>query len=202
ICRVEDGVVYIQEYNTENRISSIAKVDGDCTTFTVIESWSYLYDGDGVRVQEDYFVGTTLTSTKKYFFGGMYETHSDSTIIKYYSFNGQTVAMDDGNGLKYFLTDHLGSTVAILDDEGTLIEQQRYLPFGGERTDISLPVISTDFNYTGQRDLDGTGLMDYKFRMYSPLLGRFVSPDNIIPDAANPQDWNRYAYARNNPILY
>src|SRR5690606_28520640 len=89
-CRTEEGVVYIQEYNTENRISSIAKVDGDCTTFTVIESWSYLYDGDGVRVQEDYFVGTTLTSTKKYYFGGMYETHSDNTVIKYYSFNGQT----------------------------------------------------------------------------------------------------------------
>lgn len=46
------------------------------------------------------------------------------------------------------------------------------------------------------------GLMDYKFRFYSPTLGRFILPDNIVPDATNPQDWNRYTYARNNPILY
>ncbi|NWF91120.1 MAG: hypothetical protein HXY50_16865, partial [Ignavibacteriaceae bacterium] len=67
-------------------------MNGNCETFTVIESWSYAYDGDGVRVAEAYFVGTTLTSTKSYYFGGAYETHSDGAIRKYYSIAGQTVA--------------------------------------------------------------------------------------------------------------
>jgi RHS repeat-associated protein len=61
---------------------------------------------------------------------------------------------------------------------------------------------STDRTYTGQRDITGTGLMDYNFRMYSPLLGRFTQPDSIIPGAANSQNWNRYSYTRNNPINF
>jgi RHS repeat-associated protein len=61
---------------------------------------------------------------------------------------------------------------------------------------------STDRTFTGQRDITGTGLMDYNFRMYSPLLGRFTQPDTIIPDAANPQSWNRFSYVINNPIGY
>jgi hypothetical protein len=44
--------------------------------------------------------------------------------------------------------------------------------------------------------------MDYKFRFYSPILGRFILPDNIIPDATNPQTWNRYSYVNNRPINF
>jgi hypothetical protein len=44
--------------------------------------------------------------------------------------------------------------------------------------------------------------MDYKARFYSPALGRFIQPDNIIPGSTNPQSWNRYSYVKNNPIRY
>ncbi|PKO11549.1 MAG: hypothetical protein CVU39_28710, partial [Chloroflexi bacterium HGW-Chloroflexi-10] len=33
-------------------------------------------------------------------------------------------------------------------------------------------------------------------------LNRFTQPDTIIPNPANSQDWDRYAYARNNPLKY
>ena len=59
----------------------------------------------------------------------------------------------------------------------------------------------TDLSYTGQRDL-GMGLMDYKARFYSPVLGRFTQPDTLIPGADNPQAWNRFSYVMNSPILY
>ncbi|MFO0701154.1 MAG: RHS repeat-associated core domain-containing protein [Nitrospira sp.] len=39
-------------------------------------------------------------------------------------------------------------------------------------------------------------------RYYDPRLGRFVSPDTIVPDLGDPQSLNRYSYARNNPLLY
>src|SRR5690606_31708926 len=206
-CRTEEGVVYIQEYNTENRISSIIRLaDGDCETpgdYTT--KWDFMYDGDGVRT-------TTMTTTYEdglpaettwtaYFFGGAYEVRSDNTTIKYYSFGGQTI-MNDGSGLKYLLTDHLGSVVAVTDDQGTLTSQQRYLPFGGVRTNIG-SIVQTDYGYTGQRNLDeDIGLMDYKFRFYSPYLNHFTQPDSIVPDPYNPQDWNRYSYVRNNPMRY
>ena len=33
----------------------------------------------------------------------------------------------------------------------------------------------------------GTGLMDYKARFYSAYLNRFLQPDSIIPNPADPQ---------------
>ena len=133
--------------------------------------------------------------------GGAYEV-TDGAVKKYYSLAGMTVAMNDGSGLKYLLTDHLGSVVAVADASGTLTSQQRYLPFGQLRTDLSGPRITqTDFGYTGQRSLD-MGLMDYHARMYDPYITHFSQPDSIIPQPYNPQSWNRYSYALNNPIRY
>jgi len=44
--------------------------------------------------------------------------------------------------------------------------------------------------------------MFYNARYYSPLLGRFISADTIVPGAGNPQQFNRYAYTNNNPLKY
>jgi hypothetical protein len=38
--------------------------------------------------------------------------------------------------------------------------------------------------------------------MYSPLLGRFLSADTIVPNYANPQLLNRFSYAIGNPLKY
>jgi RHS repeat-associated protein len=210
-CRTEEGVTYLQEYNVENRISGIIKLaSGDCAApGNYAFKWDFGYDGDGVRVftiTTPYDeMGMPLTPEwTAYFFGGAYETRSDGTAIKYYSFAGQTIAMDDGTGLQYFLTDHLGSVVATIDSTGTLTSQQRYLPFGGVRTDVPGPdTPATDYGYTGQRNLDANiGLMDYKARFYSPYINRFIQPDTLIPDSSNPQAWNRYSYVVNRPVNF
>ena len=39
-------------------------------------------------------------------------------------------------------------------------------------------------------------------RYYLPHLGRFASPDTLVPDPANPQAFNRYSYTLNNPLRY
>jgi hypothetical protein len=44
--------------------------------------------------------------------------------------------------------------------------------------------------------------MFYKARFYSPYINHFIQPDSIVPDPYNPQDWDRYGYARNNPLKY
>jgi RHS repeat-associated protein len=56
--------------------------------------------------------------------------------------------------------------------------------------------------FTGQRWESGLDLYDYRARFYDPLLGRFVSPDTIVPEPGNPQDWNRYSYVTNNPLKF
>ena len=37
-------------------------------------------------------------------------------------------------------------------------------------------------------------------RYYMPEIGRFISADTIVPDPANPQSYNRYAYVLNSPV--
>jgi len=146
--------------------------------------------------------GRKSTPNENYM-GGAYEV-TGSAVKKYYSVAGMIVAVNDGTGLQYLLTDHLGSTVAVTNQSGTLTSQQRYLPFGAPRTIPNSPIAGTDFTYTGQRKLDDGmgGIMDYKARFYSPALGRFLQPDTVIPDQTNPQSWNRLSYVRNNPILF
>ena len=39
-------------------------------------------------------------------------------------------------------------------------------------------------------------------RYYDPALGTFLSPDTIVPDAGAVIDYNRYLYARGNPLRY
>ncbi len=63
--------------------------------------------------------------------------------------------------------------------------------------------LPTDITFTGHRSESGLGsLMDFRARFYSPLTGRFISADTIVPEAGNPQAFNRYAYVFNNPLKY
>jgi YD repeat-containing protein len=107
-CRVESGKVYVQTYNAENRMAGAMQVSGTCASWgTILATWTFTYDGDGSRVKQEY-TDSNGTLTTYYFMGGAYEKRTagtTTTTIKYYSFGGQTI-MNDGTGLKYFLTDH------------------------------------------------------------------------------------------------
>ena len=64
----------------------------------------------------------------------------------------------------------------------------------------------TSLGYTGHRhNNQGSGTQDIGLiymnaRYYLPHLGRFLSPDTLVPDPANPQTFNRYTYINNNPL--
>jgi RHS repeat-associated protein len=112
------------------------------------------------------------------------------------------VAVYDGTDLEYFATDHLGSTVLVMDDTGTKLSEQRYLPFGEVRTDVGTAITQTDFGFTGQRNNTYIKLIDYGARWYSSALGRFTQPDTIIPSLTNSQSYNRYSYVNNDPVNF
>jgi RHS repeat-associated protein len=54
-----------------------------------------------------------------------------------------------------------------------------------------------------ERDAE-TGLDYFGARYMSAAQGRFTSPDPYMPsaDVKDPQSWNRYVYARNNPLRF
>ena len=94
--------------------------------------------------------------------------------------------------------DIVGSTSVTRDQNGN-VNTQRYKQFGEVRTDGSL---ATDHTYTGQVFDQSTGLGFYNARYYDPATGRFITPDSIVPNPQDGQDYNRYTYVRNNPIRY
>lgn len=58
--------------------------------------------------------------------------------------------------------------------------------------------------FTGKEFDSETGLNYFGARYHSPTQGRFTSvdPENASADLEDPQSWNGYAYARNNPLKY
>ncbi len=55
--------------------------------------------------------------------------------------------------------------------------------------------------FTGKERDAETGLDYFGARYFSAAQGRVTSPDPIIGRPDDPQSWNMYAYARNNPLL-
>ena len=93
---------WLYVYNDENRLAEIRNVSGTCASPGAKASdnanWTFTYDGDGVRVSEDYYNGTTNVISL-YFMGGFYEVTDPSgvnTITRYYSLGGM-LAKYDGN---------------------------------------------------------------------------------------------------------
>jgi RHS repeat-associated protein len=133
-------------------------------------------------------------------------TPTPNEIWKVYYYAGaQLMAMrvltgTTGNTLYYLHSDHLGSTSVTTSITGTVLARQYYSPYGSVRSGGGLP---TDIGFTGQRAESGLGsLMFFRARMYSPVLGRFISADTIVPGAGNPQAFNRYSYSLSNPLKY
>src|SRR5208282_2127882 len=101
----------------------------------------------------------------------------------------------DANGPANFLTDALGSTVALSGPTGNTLAQYKYDPYGN----VTITGTSSNpYQFTG-RENDGTGLYYYRARYHDPSTGRFVSAD---PIGFNSSGANLYAYAQNNPINY
>jgi RHS repeat-associated protein len=114
------------------------------------------------------------------------------------------------------LKDHLGSTAAFVNSSGSAQVNESFRAFGVERspTDWASNTSSADtatiagisrrgFTFESTLTNPGTftGMMVHlNGRVLDGFIGRMLSPDPYIPDPGNTQDFNRYAYARNNPL--
>jgi RHS repeat-associated protein len=176
-------------YDAENRLTSSTQLG--------IGAIQYAYDGDGRRVQKTFDTAAT-------------------TYV--YDASGQLAAeygTPTDTGTNYLNVDALGSTRV---SNGSSLRNYDYFPFG---EDIQQGVGGRNLSYptgtypTGTPDLQAmkftgqlrdaeTGLDYFGARYFSGAQGRFTSADpegrgGKVPD---PQSWNMYSYARNNPLLY
>ena len=123
-----------------------------------------------------------------------------------YRLAGQTVAVRSAGALYYTYGDHLGNVVALSNTAGGLVSGSlaRYDPFGNFRTTPTTNPGTTNHGFTGHRHnntgtypTQNVGLIYMNARYYLPEVGRFVSPDTIVPEPGNPQSYNRYSYVLN-----
>ena len=152
----------------------------------------YIYDGDSNRVQS---IENGVTTT---YIGNYFEwTGSTSTMKKYYYAGTIRIAMRTGTGsgetgLKWLLVDHLGSTSVVVNADGSFNSMQLYKAWGEVR--FASGTLPTDFTYTGQRSDSYINLLWYGSRWYDPALGRFTSPDSIVPGVGEGGNPNAVGY--------
>ena len=109
----------------------------------------------------------------------------------------------------YVYSDHLGSILTITNSAGTITAEQNFDAWGRKRNPAnwqyaSVPVAPAWLyrGYTGHEHLPQFALINMNGRIYDPVQGRMLSPDNYVPLPFNTQGYNRYSYANNNPLIY
>ncbi|MBN2653363.1 MAG: hypothetical protein JXR63_13375, partial [Spirochaetales bacterium] len=96
----------------------------------------------------------------------------------------------------YFITDHLGTTVEVLDSRARSVYQNDVSAFGVQLGASGLEDEEHELFYTGKMMDDDTGLYYFNARWYDPQLGRFVTEDPV----RDGNNW--FAYCGNNPINF
>jgi RHS repeat-associated protein len=154
---------------------------------------SFLYDGEGHRVEQVVTSGGATTSTV--YVGTLEEiatSGATTTTTTYYYAGGKRIAEAVNGTFSYLCSDMLGSALVALASNGTMQASELYTPYGIPRyTSGTMP---GSYGFTGQRADGATGLDYYNARYYDPVAGQFTAAD-IDPGGG----LNRYAYVGDNP---
>ena len=187
-----DALYQTFTYDAENKQTEVKNSSS-------VSLGQYWYDGDGKRIKK-YVPGTGETTIFVYDAAGK-QIAEYSTIVE-----GSSTAK-----VNYLTNDHLGSPRINTDANGTVIARHDYHPFGeeingtgGRTTGLNYGSDAVRKQFTGYERDNETELNYAKARYQNPNLGRFSSPDPARMTKArmaDPQHWNLYVYARNNPIL-
>ena len=170
-----NGVVTTFVYDPRNRVVR-RTTDGTARNLTY-DGWNLIEERDGSGALQQVYV---------------HGANTDELLAKI------TTA-----GVVYYHADALGSTVALTNETGNLVESYTYDAFGTPSirngSGLSLPVSGFEnrFLFTGRELLRDAGIYDYRNRVYSSSLGRFLQTDPIRFQAG---DVNIYRYVSNNPV--
>ncbi|WP_291066660.1 MULTISPECIES: RHS repeat domain-containing protein [unclassified Empedobacter] len=115
----------------------------------------------------------------------------------------------------YLHKDYLGSILAITDSNAKKLEQRHYDAWGNlTHLKIGTTAVITDQNiikqtqllidrgYTSHEHFQELGIIHMNGRLYDPILRRFLNADENIQDPFNTQNYNKYGYVMNNPLMF
>ena len=179
-------------YNAFNKISDIR--------LGMVRN-AFTYGPDQERWKSTYINGSKSRTT---LYGDDYEriTAGDTVRHFYYLDCGAIYVMESGkpDKLLFACTDNLGSIVKLVDDSGASVFNAKYDVWGYQT--VTKNQIGFHRGFTGHEMLPEFCLINMNGRMYDPIVGRFLSPDNFIQFDNFSQSYNRYSYCLNNPLKY
>jgi RHS repeat-associated protein len=177
---------------------------------------SFLYASDYERRKTVLRHGDEIVNRRYYM--GDYEINTKDGVTQFihYISGGDglcaIVVKEGTNGaFKYYFpyTDHLGSILTVTKDNGDVIAEQNFDAWGRKRNVNTWEYDNVDAvptwlyrGFTGHEHLPEFGLINMNARLYDPVLGRMLSPDNYIQASELTQNYNRYSYALNNPLKF
>jgi len=162
----------------------------------------FWYDAAGQKLRKQTRTDGTLVATTDYVGSFVYENGFLQYIL---TDEGRIVHHYNGTyQYQYFLKDHLGNTRILFDENGTVLQDNSYYPFGmaiGALCHSENFTPDNKYLYNGKEMQDDFGLewYDYGGRFYDPQLGRWHSID---PLCELNRRWSTYSYAYNNPIRF
>ncbi len=155
------------------RIHMVEEIDGERRTKTYVNHCEFV-DDKGVNSVRTFLSGP----------GGVFAIAE--------TLNGTTK-------VHYIHKDHCGSWTVISDSYGN-IEQENHFDAWGLCQDPDH--LMFDRGFTGHEHIRGVNLINMNGRIYDPLTSSMLSPDNNIQMPDFSQNFNRYAYCLNNPLMY
>jgi len=125
------------------------------------------------------------------------ETDASNNLISFYVYDGAGLVakVTPQNQYYFYHYDGLGSTIAITDSSGQVVNTYCYSPEGLVGTQET---INNPFTYVGRFGVmaEGNGLYYMRARYYDPEVGRFINKDPI----GYLGGMNLFGYVRNNPV--
>jgi RHS repeat-associated protein len=156
---------------------------------------AFAYDPLGRRVSK-----TFMSTTTNYLYDGANAVQEFGTLPTANLLTGgvdERFQRTSSTETDDYLTDGLGSTVALTDATGASQTQYSYSPFGAQSA--SGATTTNSYTYTG-RESDGLGINYYRARYYNPATGRFMSRDPEDGKAVDPKTLHKYLYAGSDPV--
>jgi len=152
----------------------------------------YEYDGAGRRVKT--IVGSGENSRTSVAIYGITGLQSEFTTAA-----GSTQASSTDR-LTYRVPEQTGTGVLTISASGSVLDNNRVFPFGEP---WRLPAVPNDSEQFTTYTHDDQTSLDYAMaRDYAGRSGRFMTPDpgHVGASIGDPQSWNAYAYAGNDPV--
>lgn len=166
-------------------------------------TWTYTYDANGMRTKRT-SGSTTYTYTYN---GGKLSSMTCGSDVLYFSYDaaGNPLTVTYGGATYYYVVNLQGDVVAILNSSGVQVAGYVYNAWGKliSTTGSMSPTLGlhNPLRYRGYVYDQDTGLYYLQSRYYDPTWGRFISADNVIPDAGGEVlGYNLFAYCMNNPV--